>query len=122
MNLRLAHTELFVRDPQAAKVFYRDVLGFRVADEQAGGRIVWLELAGREVLLRPGTPPAGAARYEDCGQAMVLFTDDLTATRTALEARGLRFCGCDGGDACCPTFTDPDGNWFQLVNPANQSG
>ena len=35
-----------------------------------------------------------------------------------LEEKGLRFRGNDGSHKC-PTFTDPDGNWFQLVDPSD---
>jgi hypothetical protein len=31
----------------------------------------------------------------------------------------LTFRGDDGGDAF-PTFTDPDGHWFQLANPNHE--
>ena len=31
-----------------------------------------------------------------------------------MKALGLEVKGDDGG---CPTFTDLDGNWFQLIGP-----
>jgi hypothetical protein len=45
----------------------------------------------------------------------VFYTDDVDKTAAELRARGLVFRGEDGPG--CLTFTDPDGHWFQLVNP-----
>ena len=115
--LRLGHLELVVRDPQASKAFYVDVLGFEVEDEQHGGRIVWLRLGDRALLLRPGTPPPPPASYQAARLGLVLFTDDLDAALARLQARGLVVRGDDGPG--CPTFTDPDGNWIQLASPGH---
>lgn len=115
--MRAGHIELFVRDPQAAKRFYVDVLGFEAFEEQHGGKIVWLRLGDCEFLLRPGTPPTPECSYQKARMGIVLFTDDLPGTLAALRKRGLQPKGDDGPG--CPTFTDPDGNWFQLVNPAH---
>jgi catechol 2,3-dioxygenase-like lactoylglutathione lyase family enzyme len=112
--LRFGHVEVFVRDPSVARRFYEDVLGFEVDDVQAGGRIVWLRLGDRLILLRPGEPPA-SDRYSRGGPALVLFTDDLPATLAALAARGATPCSDDGPK--CPLFRDPDGNWIQIVDP-----
>jgi catechol 2,3-dioxygenase-like lactoylglutathione lyase family enzyme len=113
--MRVGHTELFVRDPLASRDFYERVLGFEVEAVQHGGKVIWFRMGDRELLLRAGAPPAASADYQHCGKAIVLFTDDLPATMAALSARGLVFRGDDGPN--CPTFTDPDGHWFQLVDP-----
>jgi catechol 2,3-dioxygenase-like lactoylglutathione lyase family enzyme len=113
MPVKLGHVELFVRDPLASRAFYEDVLGFNVVAVQ-DERFVWVENGA----VRPGTPPAGRADYAAAGVALVLYTDDLDGEMAALSARGLAFSGCDGSEAC-PTFSDPDGNWFMLVDPAN---
>lgn len=114
--LHLGHIELFVRDPAQALTFYRDVLGFELTVVQAD-RFVWLRSGMIELLLRPAGNTTHAARFEDADHALVLYTDDLEATAAALRQRGLDFKGTDG--AGCLTFTDPDGHWFQLVNPAH---
>ena len=118
--MRAGHIEVFVRDVTVARAFYASVLGFEVFDVQGDGAFVWLRLGEREILLRPGAPPPPAARYRDAAVGFVLFTDDLTKTCRELEGRGLVFCGDDGPD--CPTFTDPDGHWFQLVDPRQHGG
>ena len=111
----LGHTELFVKDPRASRDFYERVLGFTVTDVQHNGAIIWLQLGDRVILLRVGVRPPTAPNYQRAGQALVFFSDDLAAEMRALESRGLVFNGDDGPG--CPTFTDPDGNWFQLVDP-----
>ena len=59
---------------------------------------------------------AKAPSYKQAGIAFVLYTDDLPATLVELKQRGLVPSGNDGS-AKCPTFADPDGHWFQVVNP-----
>ncbi len=113
--LTAGHIELFVADPERARAFYEKVLGLEVVAVQSEGKVVWLRLGGLQLLVRPGTPPAGGARYQDASAALVLYTDGLEAARRDLAARGLVFRGDDGPG--CPTFTDPDGHWFQLVDP-----
>lgn len=54
--------------------------------------------------------------YKDSDVGFVFYTDDLEKTRKELISHGLEFKGTDGSDSCL-TFTDPDGNWFQLVDP-----
>jgi catechol 2,3-dioxygenase-like lactoylglutathione lyase family enzyme len=112
--LRMGHIEIYSRDVPRAKVFYRDVLGFEVTVE--GGELVWLQLDSTEILLRPGLPPEPARRYEDAPNGIVLYTPDLQTASAQLTGRGLVFKGTVDSEKCL-TFTDPDGNWFQLVNP-----
>lgn len=113
--LRIGHIELFVADPQAAKSFYTGVLGFEVVAEQHGGKVVWLKLGTQEILLRPGKPPAAGGTYQQARCAIVLYSADPDADLALLQGRGLVLRGNDGPG--CHTFSDPDGNWFQLVNP-----
>ena len=111
--MKLGHIELFVRDPLQAKQFYEDVLGCAVTAVQ-GQQFVWLLLGETEILLRPGTPQQSAKSYEETAVALVLYTDNLPQTLTRLQNHNLT---CHPMDGDCYTFTDPDGNWFQLVNP-----
>src|SRR5437762_3376151 len=111
--MHVGHIELFVRDPRASRAFYENVLGFELVAEQ--GQHVWLKLGNVEVLLRPGTGTK-ARDYASAASGLVLYTDDLEATAAKLTARGLTFSGTDGSEKC-RTFCDPDGHWFQLVNP-----
>ena len=90
--MRIGHVELFVADKRRAVEFYRDVLGFQAVAQAPG------------------------VAFADSAGGVVLYTDDLDGTRAAPQGRGLVFRGYDGTPDC-PTITDPDGNWFQLVDP-----
>ena len=113
MPMHLGHIELFVADPLASREFYEKVLGFEVVAVQ--GRHIWLKLGTVEVLMRTGAGTT-ARDYGSAGTGLVLYTDDLAATGARLKERGLTFSGTDGSEKCL-TFCDPDGHWFQLVNP-----
>ena len=115
--MRIGHIELFVRNPAESRVFYEAILGFKV--EAAQGQHVWLKLGDTEILLRQGKNPVESHRYANSGAGIVLYTDDLESTVTTLQSRGLVLKGDDGDG--CPTFSDPDGHWFQIVNPNNHS-
>lgn len=67
------------------------------------------------ILLKPGKKQKQSENYQSANVAFVLYTDDLNQAMNTYRDRGLVFNGNDGPD--CPTFTDLDGNWFQLVNP-----
>lgn len=116
MDLKLGHIELFVKDPQVSKEFYTNVLGFKLVEEQGEGNFVWLSSGESLILLRPGDGSQKGSDYSSASAGIVLYTDDLPAAKKELLSRGLEFKGTDGSDNCL-TFTDPDGNWFQLVNP-----
>jgi catechol 2,3-dioxygenase-like lactoylglutathione lyase family enzyme len=111
--MRIGHIEIFVRDPLRARQFYEETLGFKVTTVQAD-QFVWLKSGDLELLLRPAGAANRAETYQDASSALVLYTSDLSRTRKELESRGLVFKATDGSEDCL-TFTDPDGNWFQLV-------
>lgn len=113
--MRFGHIEIFVTDPLKSKHFYEHVLGFELIVDQGGG-YYWLQKGSVEILLRPGSPPNAAIRYEDALNGIVFYTDNLEITMQELQLRGLIFRGTVDSDKCF-TFTDPDGNWFQLVDP-----
>ncbi len=113
--MRFGHLEIFTADPARAARFYREVLGFEVVADQGGG-LLWLACGQVEFLLRPGSPPEAPERYEDAAAGIVLYTEDLDAAADRLRERGLAFEGTIDSDRCL-TFRDPDGNWFQLVDP-----
>jgi len=113
--MKIGHIELFAVDPMKSRDFYVEVLGFEEVAVQ-GGKFVWVKSGDVEILLRPGKNPSPALTYQQTAAAITLYCDDLPKTMKELESRGLHFKGTDGSEKC-PTFTDPDGNWFQLVNP-----
>lgn len=121
--MRIGHTELFVADPLASRDFYVGVLGFELVAEQGPAegppRYVWLSCGDREILLRPaGARPADPpASYQQARSAIVIYTDALEETTQRLRAQGLVINGEDTG---CPCFSDPDGHWWQIVNPGEE--
>lgn len=112
--MKIGHLEIFVAHPLKSRDFYVNVLGFEEVAVQ--GPYIWVKLGETEILLRPGKNPSPSSSYQNAASAVTLYCDDLAKNIKKLESRGLEFKGTDGSNKC-PTFTDPDGNWFQLVNP-----
>jgi catechol 2,3-dioxygenase-like lactoylglutathione lyase family enzyme len=86
------HTLIYAEDPEAARVFFRDVLGFPATDTGGG----WL-------IFRTGPSELGVhpRSWEHEGQSgatdqqfdVSLMCDDLDATMKELSARGAEFSG-----------------------------
>ena len=114
--MRFGHIELFVAEPLESMTFYRDILGFSVTTIQAD-KYVWLQLGSQELLLRPidGLIDSNrASAYEQTAIGLVLYSDNVAVTVSKLQARGIDFVPLPDG---CVSFADPDGHWYQLVNP-----
>jgi catechol 2,3-dioxygenase-like lactoylglutathione lyase family enzyme len=73
-----AHTILYADDAEAARAFFRDVLGLPAAD--AGGGWLIFGLPPAELALHPGA--SGTHRF-------YLMCDDLEATMADLVAKGV---------------------------------
>jgi catechol 2,3-dioxygenase-like lactoylglutathione lyase family enzyme len=115
VKLKFGHIEIFSSDPERSKQFYCDVLGFELEVIQ-NGLLIWLKKGDLEILIRPGRPTQPASRYEDSPTGFVLYASNVQETLNELVERGLQVKGIVDSDKCY-TFTDPDGNWFQLVDP-----
>jgi len=76
-----AHTILYAHDPEAARAFFRDVLGFDSVDAGDG----WLIFA-----LPPGELACHPAEGDGYAE-LFLMCRDIEATRRELEARGVEF-------------------------------
>ncbi len=113
--MNLGHIEIFVKEPLESKEFYKDVLGFTIEDIQKD-KYVWLKKGQTEILLRPRKEQLQIMNYQSTNIGLVLYTNDLDKSVKELTSRGLKFKGTDLSEKCL-TFTDPDGNWFSLVNP-----
>jgi catechol 2,3-dioxygenase-like lactoylglutathione lyase family enzyme len=116
--MELGHIELFARDVAASTAFYVDALGFELVAEQDGGRFVWVRLGEREVLLRPGEPPPPARDYDRTGVGLILYSDNIVDDVARLRQSGVS-CDAMPGEPGCFTFHDPDGHWWQLVDPTH---
>ena len=113
--MKLGHIELFSPNPERLGRFYIQKLGFTLVADQGQG-FIWVQSGEIEILIRPGDPMQGSDRYERTTSGLVLYTDDVAAALERLERGGVEIRGTVDSEKCY-TFTDPDGNWFQLVNP-----
>ena len=108
-----------VGDPDRAKAFYADTLGFELlSDEPMGPTMRWLHLrprgGGTEVTLTTwfDTMPAGSLR------GLMLDTDDIDAEVARLASLGVAMGPIgDNPWGRAATFSDPDGNGLVLRQP-----
>ena len=141
----LGHTALHVTDVDAAVAWYRDVLGFTVlsppyqmkgdaiaadmgellpAPVVVKAAIIGVNDSGDRVLEVIEYPNVDGAQPPDANITTLGFThvallcDDVAATRTELEVRGVRFLVSDIADVAglrTTWFADPWQNVFILV-------
>ena len=111
---------LSVRDLQASRRFYADVLGFTFLYEMT--EIGWCELAtplpGVNVGLSQVEHPQTAG-----GAVLTFDVDDIDAARAHLEEHDVRFDGPTqdvAGMVRLATFYDLDGNAFMLSQTLRQ--
>ncbi|MFT2818274.1 VOC family protein [Leifsonia sp. A12D58] len=109
-----------VTDIDAAKTFYRDVLGLEVVDRMMG--LIGIRLpGGSEVLVYP-KPDLVPANYT----ILNLETDDIDKSVDALIARGVEFLRYEGFEQdekgiargngpSIAWFADPSGNLFSVL-------
>jgi catechol 2,3-dioxygenase-like lactoylglutathione lyase family enzyme len=120
----LGHVSLFVRDLDASRGFYRDVLGLTETGTGKGGRIVFFS-AGRHhhdvscELARvegPASPPAkGTPGLYHIAFVVGSSPEELAAARRWVEAHGLQPFGEVRNGFC---VRDPDGHEVELyVDP-----
>ncbi|HUI89603.1 MAG TPA: VOC family protein [Anaerolineales bacterium] len=118
---KLAMVSIPVKNQNAARSFYTEILGGRVLEEMPfGPDTKWIRLELPNVETRivlvtwfPQMPPG-------CLQGLVLTSDDIAKTHAQLKRRGLVISEIKkqpyGEEA---TFSDPDGNGWVLQQPAS---
>jgi hypothetical protein len=82
MAITGAHALLYTSEPEAVRAVFRDVFGWSNVD--AGGGWLIFALPPAEIGVHPAEPGNGAGSH-----AISLMCDDINATITDLEARGL---------------------------------
>jgi catechol 2,3-dioxygenase-like lactoylglutathione lyase family enzyme len=86
MAITGAHTILYVSDVDAARTFFRDVLGLPHVD--AGGGWLIFRSPPAELAFHPAPDAAEPTRHE-----LYLMCDDLRATIADLRAKGVQLDG-----------------------------
>jgi predicted enzyme related to lactoylglutathione lyase len=110
-----AHTILYAKDADAARAFFRDVLGYASVDAGQG----WLIFA-----LPPGEIGIHPAEGNEHGRHELYFMcDDVDATRRDLERRGVRFTApvSDYGWGIMTRFEIPGGGEIGLYQPRHET-
>jgi uncharacterized glyoxalase superfamily protein PhnB len=83
---------LFVRDIARSMEFYRERLGFQVANEASSeGRVCWcrMQRGGASLMLQQAEAEDGPAEGRGRGVAFYFVCDDADALHAELTARGL---------------------------------
>jgi catechol 2,3-dioxygenase-like lactoylglutathione lyase family enzyme len=80
-----AHTILYAHDADAARAFFRDVLGFEAVD--AGGGWLIFALPPGELACHPASEPVA----ERGAAELYLMCIDVEEARRELEAKGVEF-------------------------------
>lgn len=115
-NRKLVQIGLTVRDLDAARVFYRDVLELTLQFEVPN--MLFFDLGGQRLLI--GTQ---AGEHPDSYGSILYFdAPDLDALAARLEARGVRFSGpavvlqrTATHELKLRDFRDPEGNSLALM-------
>jgi predicted enzyme related to lactoylglutathione lyase len=107
------HTLIYADDPDAARAFFRDVLGFTVVDD--GGGWLIFKLPPAELGVHPtdtGGVPTGTA-------ALSLMCDDIEKTVVELREKGATVSGeiHDRGYGLVTSITVPGGVTLELYEP-----
>ncbi len=86
------HTLVYADDAEAARAFFRDVLGW--ANVDAGDGWLIFRTGPSELGVHPAAPgPGGQATRTSQHHEISLICDDIEATVAELAARGAQFTG-----------------------------
>ena len=113
----IANIVIKVADLNRSVEFYTKTLGLTLAYQEAGSGWAEIELHGVHLGLMQAEPAGGARN-----PFLSLLVDDLAATVNVLKERGVNFDGDIRTEAYgrLITVTDPDGNQFDLFEPADE--
>ncbi len=124
MDLKLALIILPVGDIDAAKSFYSDKAGFAVDYDMAPTddfRIVQITPPGSATSIAIGRGLTAEAVAPGSVKGLRLVVDDIDAARETLTASGVEVSNVDDRPwGRFAWFSDPDGNGWELNQPAPQ--
>jgi len=107
--------------PERLLAFYRDVVGLPLHPDS--NRESTLIAGGAELVFDSHSETKGPAK-EPQRVLINFFVDDLATEQKHLEGKGVNFirkAGKEEWGGVISTFTDPDGNYCQLIE-FNQNG
>lgn len=112
-----AHTLVYAEDAEAARAFFRDILGFPHVDAGEG----WLifELPPAELGIHPVERP----EHQMLRQDLYLMCHDLSGTIGELQAKGVEFSApvSDEGFGLLTRFKIPGAGEMWLYEPKHKS-
>jgi len=119
--IRGVHTMFYSSEPEAFRAFLRDKLGFTYTDVGEGWLIFDLPEADM------GCHPADESREHGAPNGthdISFYCDDIEATVTELEAKGVEFVGdvVDQGFGLVTRFRAPGDVQIQLYQPRYEKG
>jgi len=115
--LNFHHCNIQVRDLDEAVVFYRDVLGLPIREEDSSTRVgksVWFDFADKQLHVTVG-------KYPDAvGQHFGIQVSDIEQTAKELEAVGVtisgrKISGKGAGKRKYMKISDPSGNVIEFL-------
>ncbi len=113
-----AHVLVYSKDPDADRVFFRDVLKFPFVDVGHGWLIFALPPA--EVALHPGDFAERHAGHEILGSVLYLMCDDLQQTVASLAAKNVACTEIETEDwGIRTTIRLPSGGEIGLYQPTH---
>jgi predicted enzyme related to lactoylglutathione lyase len=120
MNITAFNINVTSEQPDRLKDFYRDVVGLSPTPEMGDGAFD----AGGVSFFVDGHSATKGATKEPQRVLINFFVEDLAAEQKRLEGKGVNFIRSAGKEewgGVISTFTDPDGNYCQLIE-FNQNG
>jgi len=115
MEFRFGETNVFCVDRERSLAFYRDVLGFAVAQEEDGA--VRLRAGSRRLLLLPFAGPASQRRSYGVEPTVSfdLLVDDVDAAHAYLVAHGVEIEAPPSAGRRHLFCRDPDGLVIEVI-------
>jgi catechol 2,3-dioxygenase-like lactoylglutathione lyase family enzyme len=129
MGIRVGLIQINVRDREASRRFYVDVLGLREKKTGFGpeGPVLLANPGGPDLLVYAAPKAAKSAYPDGTGVVLVFYVKDLDATIRRWRRRRVRFVRIGwsqeaSGAADCPfgrfvAFRDPSGTVHEVLEP-----
>ena len=114
MNVQNTTLAIHTSNPDRLFAFYRDVVGLPLQEGMGDHALA----AGGATLFLTDHSEVGGPTKEPARFLLSFFVDDLAAEQARLDAAGVpctRRHGREYWGGHVSTFTDPDGNLFQLI-------